>query len=600
MPESPTVFAANIPKITSLRKDLDYDDARLPRCAAFNDDTRAFRRKFKTSRGTNGVDLHDWRSEATQAGLDEMTTAYLDKQGNGQLFWPDDRSSQNYNKYQYSRHRDHIRRLVKQLFFRLNQQQFRNQKYKHKQSSDAPEEDGTGYSRDAPIDLDTITITTSQDTIAVSQDGLTIPAEQRISERPDLGETSDLLPAMNRRDIDEDWYEVPESRPASPLSPSPQLRQFEPINQSSRTKRAYITLTNWKTQAQQAKRQKKTAATNTPNQKRESPRVNKAQGVPREGYVTGTDAIKSMSKAVSPERGNDSSQQSDTVRGVTDDWGARLDSSTHHSPTRRLRRSPTPEASASASRGRGERLEDFATLDPELSRSILPSRTRAEQEPNSPSARRRPPSPDLSTREQFEKHSTVSLPTATSRTRAVLPEPALRSPLNIREDRKQPTSSHQQSNLSPSITSLAGGQNSRPSTSAGAKPSINFLYRVVLSRTPRTITERWNPEGRFQEKTLAELLKELPFQERDARGLVFTIDSDCMKTVERIMNDDEDSFASMKRNINREIKEWLRRQKRLGDGTPPKLAVDIVIEQMGEESRQGVDMLEDSDLELEW
>jgi hypothetical protein len=106
MPGSPTVFAASIPNITSLRKDLDYADARLPRCGTFNDDTRAFRKKFKTSRGVNGVDLHDWRSQAIQAGLNEMTIAYLDKEGNGKLFWPDDPSSQNYNIYQYSKHRE--------------------------------------------------------------------------------------------------------------------------------------------------------------------------------------------------------------------------------------------------------------------------------------------------------------------------------------------------------------------------------------------------------------------------------------------------------------------------------------------------------------
>lgn len=107
MPGSPTIFAANIPNITNLRNELGYGDARLPRCVTFYADTRAFRRRFTTSNGVNGVDLYDWKSLAGQAGLDEMTTAFLDNTGNGPLYWPDDESSKDYyNKYQYSKDRD--------------------------------------------------------------------------------------------------------------------------------------------------------------------------------------------------------------------------------------------------------------------------------------------------------------------------------------------------------------------------------------------------------------------------------------------------------------------------------------------------------------
>ncbi|KAK4450328.1 hypothetical protein QBC34DRAFT_297569 [Podospora aff. communis PSN243] len=597
MPGSPTVFAANIPKITSLRKDLDYDDARLPRCAAFNDDTRAFRRKFKTSRGVNGVDLHDWKSEATQAGLNEMTTSYLDRQGNGQLFWPDDRSSQNYNKYQYSKHRDHIRRLVKQLFFRLNQQQFRNQKYKHKQNPDATEEEDSGYHKDASVDLDTITI-------ATSHDDPIIPIEtDTISTHHEPGKSSDGPPAVDGRDMDEDWYEVPESRPSSPLSPSPHTQQFEPIQHQTRPKRPHVTPTNLDAQTQQAKRQKQTATDMIPNQKRESSRTNKSQGVRRAGYVVGADAIKSMSKAVSPDRTIDSSQHSDTTRGVHDDRRTLFNPASDDKPTR-PRRMATPEPPPFAARKRGERTGEFTPVDPDLSRSSLPSRARAERGSESPSALRRLPSPDLSSREthvpgQSEIYSKVDPLTIEARTEDTLTGPT-QVHLNNRQQNKQPRPPMRQSNMLPAITTPNIAQGSRPGTSTGVKPSINFLYRVVLARTPKTITERWNPEGKFQDKTLADLLNELPFQDRDAQGLVFTVESECMKIVERIVNDDEDGFASMKRYINREIKEWFRRQKRVAGGTPPKLVVDIIIERMGTEKEQEADMLDDSDLELEW
>ncbi len=105
MMSSPLIAAASIPKITVLRNELDYGDPRLRRCAAFYDDARVFRKKFRTSRGVAGVDLHDWKSREGQAALTEMTTSYLDKEGNGLVFWPDDKTLPNYNKYQYSKDR---------------------------------------------------------------------------------------------------------------------------------------------------------------------------------------------------------------------------------------------------------------------------------------------------------------------------------------------------------------------------------------------------------------------------------------------------------------------------------------------------------------
>ncbi len=100
---SPKIPAARIPSITALRSELDYGDQKLRRCAAFYDDTRAFRKKFQTSHGIAGADLYDWKSPEGQAGLTQMTCAYLDTEKNGRLFWPDDETSPNYNRYQYTK-----------------------------------------------------------------------------------------------------------------------------------------------------------------------------------------------------------------------------------------------------------------------------------------------------------------------------------------------------------------------------------------------------------------------------------------------------------------------------------------------------------------
>jgi hypothetical protein len=139
---------------------------------------------------------------------------------------------------------------------------------------------------------------------------------------------------------------------------------------------------------------------------------------------------------------------------------------------------------------------------------------------------------------------------------------------------------------------LAGGARN------GATSAIKFNYRVVLSRTPRTVTERWIPEGRFQEKTLAGLLKELPFDGGECQGLIFTVESSCMRTVERILSDDEDGFGSMKRYINMEIRDWLARQRSFGTHVAPRLVVDIMIERMSDEKKEELCGFED--LDLEW
>ena len=68
---------------------------------AFYDDIRVFRKIFRTVNGIHGPDLYDWNLEEHQTGLDEMTTAYLDKKRSGAFFWPHDKASPNHNRRSY-------------------------------------------------------------------------------------------------------------------------------------------------------------------------------------------------------------------------------------------------------------------------------------------------------------------------------------------------------------------------------------------------------------------------------------------------------------------------------------------------------------------
>lgn len=97
-----TTFAAHVPTITVLRDLLQYGDGRLARCNAFNDTMLVFRKNYVTSTGLRGSEIHDWKSAEHQAALTEMSQAFLDRDGNGELYWPIDPTSPNFNNLQYS------------------------------------------------------------------------------------------------------------------------------------------------------------------------------------------------------------------------------------------------------------------------------------------------------------------------------------------------------------------------------------------------------------------------------------------------------------------------------------------------------------------
>ena len=176
---------ASIPRIGKLREQIDYGDDKINRCDVLKSELNVFRKTFLTSYGVAGCDLWDWKSLETQAGLSEMTDDFLETKGKGAIYWPEDESSPFSNKLRYSTHRLEyalhfqpsirtlssslwrsllIKRLkcriaavLKQLFFRLNQQQHQNLKYRgparSKSIADSTAPPDIGRSSGEPIDL---------------------------------------------------------------------------------------------------------------------------------------------------------------------------------------------------------------------------------------------------------------------------------------------------------------------------------------------------------------------------------------------------------------------------------------------------------------
>ncbi|KAK4251356.1 hypothetical protein C7999DRAFT_28086 [Corynascus novoguineensis] len=566
---SSSIFAANIPSITALRNALDYGDPHLPRCAAFYDDTRAFRKKFKTSRGVPGADLHDWKSRDGQAALTEMTVAYLEKEGNGMLFWPDDKSSDNYNKYQYSKDHVRIKQLVKQLFFRLNQQQFRNKKYKHKAGPNNKSADSRGDSETTAIDIDAIVVESirplTDPAVKFSEPS---PAEVSRFDRPYGGQAFGSQEEIQLGDTD-DVYAVP----ASP----PRMRQFESTNEPSKVKHA-PTSANESPQDRPSKRPKLqqrssgSARDDGPSVKGPTGQTWKSHRARRTVRREGYHGLDVLNEFIDPALEGSRLHTSDLPNQAS---SPRVSKTTFRSPVDASTDDPVRPDEVC-----GKAQED-RTLLPELEARSSPPRSSPGNEDD----------PNLDRDQAYLGAVHVALTPSHPGNLGVSG--------NADEQPKQPLV---RSDISPTPGPGGGASEGcgEGGSRSGGKFSIEFIYRIVLSRTPKTVTERWTPQGRFQDKTLAQLLKELPFRDNsdESQGLIFTIDSPCMTTTERIPNNDEGGFLSLKGYINREIRAWLARQRRLGVETQPRLLVDILIERMTDEKEQELDGLEG--LELQW
>ncbi|KAH7156274.1 hypothetical protein EDB81DRAFT_756759 [Dactylonectria macrodidyma] len=113
---------SKIPSIKELRQELDYGHARERRDILFYNVARSYAFNFKSSQGIPGSELIRWKYRPHQDGLMEMASQFLDQDGKGAYYWPDDPEASNHGKLQYSKEPRRIRRVLIQLFFKINQQ----------------------------------------------------------------------------------------------------------------------------------------------------------------------------------------------------------------------------------------------------------------------------------------------------------------------------------------------------------------------------------------------------------------------------------------------------------------------------------------------
>ncbi|KAI1079008.1 hypothetical protein F5B20DRAFT_189652 [Whalleya microplaca] len=540
----PKTTAASLPKITTLRHELDYGDAGSDRCAAFYDDVRAFRKKFHTRNGIPGINLHDWKSQEHQSGLSEMTVAYLDTHGNGPLFWPDDPSAANFNKLQYSRDITKIRRLMKQLFFRLNEQQYRNHKYKNK---DKPESSTVslgqrGRSTEQPIDIDTM-----EDNPEVSPTPLKIM-------QPD--NTTSTINAWRRelkrgRSHVEDTYDVPQSPEFEEIMTQQAPRRLDGTRQTGQFKRLK---SEDVPPAQATKHTRDDNKPPEPASKRKSPRQKKTMQM--EDYATGEDYITVMT-SMDPleERDHGAASGSRKAPVKVSKSGSVVTFRGLSRPTSKKKNTTPSDSHLSPIQGTPFVASD--TNQPQKNQPPPLQRPQASKESN------------LSPRQNSIGWET---PPVTSTISGAAEESRLGSE---------------------EFASIEKAQTQAPPQTFSGKPKIDFIYRVVLSRIPVFSSQKWKPSRKLEEMSFRQFMEELPLGGA-LRGLILTVEGPGLRAVEEIPQGDETGFDSLIKLIKRAIRGQLGHR---GTSVPP-LVYEIEIEPMRSDDAMAHVEVDDEDFTI--
>lgn len=519
-----------------------------------------------------------------------MTTAYLEKEGNGALFWPDEESAAHYNRWQYSKHHTRIKRLIKQLFFRLNQQQHRNNKYKNKVKKEPLDLDNRGRNVENPIDVDAID-TVFRTALSSSSCGAPTSPNAGFGGPPrqgtlEFGDAYSVPPSPDLSDSNEPCTLGVKQRPKRKQHPPFMLTKESP--KAKRTKPSHKSNSSRESAGVNDKAQSSVSIS-----KRNTPRK-------MENYITGDMYAEIMAPLDTTELPIRTSTDSpvDLTSALGNVQGsigcgtlARSQSNLELlcSPTANPR-SPTPGPSPEEYPSRSEPPVVVAFN----SESPKPTNSRPLHSEAQHSERPYPNSEPLhegssSLKPSFTKISDSIPLTGTLATAAqplgpchsagmikqtTAPLPTL-LPTSVTDDLKQ---------------NLGSEKGELPRLHTPGKPKIEFVYRIVLSRYPIYSYRNWRPSRKLEETTLGEFINELGLQ-GDVEGLLFTVEGPGMKATEKIPRNDETGFEAFIRQIKKVIRVQLGRQR----GSDSTLVFELEIEPMRSDAFKGEEEFDDED-----
>ncbi|KAF2496206.1 hypothetical protein BU16DRAFT_561040 [Lophium mytilinum] len=568
--------ASSVPNITELRRQLQYGNGH----PTFSDDVKMFRKNYRSPSGLVGMDLYEWSSQQQQTALDEMTETYLEKEGRGNLYWPDDETSTNLNVLQYSRDRSKIKTLVKQLMFRLNQQQYRNHKYKGKERSGADETHERGRSATDPIHVDGSNTKPnnpfgSHPGVGIKYDtvGKSSSSEENRAIRATAHASSTSVGLhvniANTKDADEDdVYTVPHSP--------------KPLPSTVCLQHTMCLVAEFDRSADIAKKQRRITTLHFPSR----------------GAETSDATMPSLKRAAEPI---DHTQRATSSKKTKPTASKPKDDGLYFPPTYPARKSALGYMPRNSPRGRKVLQKPGRATDEQVREAIgSPTDTEIQVTCEQDEAQAQLSNTSTDTQggnvlpelgDQAGHASTESgsktvidpeittTPAATlSKTVGGVPQlSVIRTPASMEESMQ-----------------LAANQTALPSPSPGLKSTVSFVYSVISSRVPIYQTKGWQPKGKFQDKTLAEVFLELLLDE-NVHGIVFTLEGPgCRREGDPIDRDDEMSFESLKRMFNKQIRACVA--SHAGNSKP--MLFEVEIEPLkGEEVPKGV---EADEADIEW
>ncbi|KAH7001609.1 hypothetical protein EDB80DRAFT_97571 [Ilyonectria destructans] len=560
-----SIFATNvthIPNIRTLRAELDCAHVGQRRDVNFYNSVCSYMFTFKSTHGLKGTELTRWKAPPHQKGLLELTRRFLEDDGNGAIFWPDDSTSPEYRSLQYSKDADRISRVMTQLFWRACQE------YKHKGSQrkmadphyrarrlglPLPGTEHTSHlggrgSLEEPIDVDKLfcltTSSTSSRPIKTIQDEIPLFA---VPPRPRMYQTS------VEETVDESYTQNPQGQrpgsmaihpPSAPVTPMAHTNDG-PFGQN--TLPAVQSQSKGKRPAGQPQDDQETRLEKRPRPQEQNttkPNPHPVSGAENEPVASSTPVL-----WFSPRRQRRQTLRPDYVTGS--EWFEAIGPDESDS-----------DAELATSQGAGNGPKTKSSLPPPPSAPTADTvRTQAgdgctgDSLSNNAAEEPRPTTPSL----PLALHDTPAHAHDTGQGLRSLSSPVLEP---VYKNGPRPELEHTPGSVLGRAAEHEADQDADPKPSSQKqKPRPHIIFSVDVSHDEN---RRWLPKGKFMQMSLRDLVEELPLQPNFSR-FTFALETLRCTFHEDVTLNDEAGFALMKNRFYHKIAASLRAHRGSSD-----------------------------------
>ncbi|KPM38597.1 hypothetical protein AK830_g7946 [Neonectria ditissima] len=585
----------DIPNITHLRRELDYGHARIQRDIVFYNTLRSYITTFTSSNGIPGVEFLRWKFRPHQFGLLEMVSSFLDKDGKGSHFWPDQADAPNYGKLQYSKERSRIRRLLTQLFFKVNQQHHWKrtnspppmesaeptpQMFVHlswgtagaqRQSIPEPQRRATvndhqgGHSTEDAIDLDSYFF--DEDSLTETKPDKSA-WDNATTATPEPPYTSQSFELSSRERLERDDQRLPEA--VRTRGDSTQAAPVAPMNDPFDV--PYTREPDVPPAATESPSIDKRPAPDDSDEDAPLAKRPRCQGCGKR-HLSGR-SIKDPFHGAVPSRSPSSRQRRHPYKdGFL--FGSEYEEVLQSPPSSEATSASTPDLEDSRNADFGTEPMSAPSPDPrnpaQTGTDTVKDASQATVETSNP---KNPPQPASATVKGGFPGSNIEtepVPQATAEPKAPAPAAPV-SAENTTQKGKQRDEDHQKSSVPPTVPPKAPDRSVDPKPAPSPQPEhepeeeASKKKRQVLAKVNLIFTVKsqkankgWVPKGSFQQKSLAELVGELPLEKPfDGLRLILQEIPGGRFSEYEVLLGDEDAFNSIKAIFRQRISEVRR------------------------------------------